>query len=56
MPWAVASAAALYFKVIKILIFSLQGTYHGGQSVNMFRQSGIEKIPRAYFIVWSRKK
>ena len=32
------------------------GTYHRGQLVNMFRQSGLEKIPQTDFIVWSRKK
>ena len=32
------------------------GTYHRGQLVNMLRQLGVEKVPAADYIVWSRRK
>ncbi len=32
------------------------GTYHRGQLVTMYRQSGLEKIPATDFIMFSRKK
>jgi uncharacterized damage-inducible protein DinB len=48
-----------YFKqpVFEILMHVFNHhTYHRGQLVNMFRQTGVDAIPSTDFIEWSRKK